>query len=248
VTAVHDASFDEEELRALEQIQAESGLKVRVYGSVPLVKDPGPDVLDRYERLRKRPTGPRLRFGAVRGDVEGLAVDLDRTVALFDRLGYQIWLEAAGNAAVDAALSALERAAQANGTRVRRHRVEHVEAVSQQALARFKALGVVSSTRAPGFPATDEAGVVQAFGSDWPVLPADILGTIRDERALAHFTRDAAWAGLEDATRGTLAPGKLADFVVLSQDILARPPGAVLRARVLRTVLGGQDTWRASEP
>ena len=41
--------------------------------------------------------------------------------------------------------------------------------------------------------------------------------------------------------------GRLADLVVLSDDILAGPPEGILKTRVLLTVLGGQDTYRARE-
>jgi predicted amidohydrolase YtcJ len=67
------------------------------------------------------------------------------------------------------------------------------------------------------------------------------------EAALRHFTRDAAFAEHAEKEKGTLAPGKLADFVVLSQDLLAAPPGRIHDSKVLLTVLGGQDTWRARE-
>jgi predicted amidohydrolase YtcJ len=161
--------------------------------------------------------------------------------------------------------------------------------------ARFKALGVVASTqplfanpdrttlqnyavllgpervaRANAFRLWDEAGVAQAFGSDWPVFSCEVLkgiycavtrmtpeGTpaggwqpqnrISAEAALRHFTKDAAYACLEETLKGALSPGKVADLVVLSEDILAVPPERILTAKVLLTVLGGQDTYRAKE-
>jgi len=221
--------------------------------------------------------------------------DLDRTAALYDREGFQIQLHAIGDRAVSMALDAFEHAARANGPLVRRHRIEHLEVPRLADLARFKALGVVASTqaffarpdenhnqvylpalgperaaRAMPFKAIDDAGVVQAFGSDWPVYPCEVLkgiycavtrmtpqGTpaggwepaqrISVEAALRHFTRDAAYASQEEAIKGTLTPGKLADLVVLSENILAVPPERILRTKVLLTVRGGQDTYRAQE-
>ena len=67
------------------------------------------------------------------------------------------------------------------------------------------------------------------------------------EAALRHFTHDAAYASFDESVKGTLTAGKLADFVVLSEDILAWPPERILRAKVLLTVMGGQDTYRARE-
>ena len=65
------------------------------------------------------------------------------------------------------------------------------------------------------------------------------------EAALRHFTRDAAYASFDENDKGTLAPGKLADFVVLSEDILTGSPERILKARVLLTVMGGRETYRA---
>jgi predicted amidohydrolase YtcJ len=44
--------------------------------------------------------------------------------------------------------------------------------------------------------------------------------------------------------KGTLAEGRLADFVVLSEDVTSGPPERLLSARVLLTVMDGRDTHR----
>ncbi len=131
-------------------------------------------------------------------------------------------------------------------------------------------LGPERARRALAWKAIDDAGAVQSFGSDWPVFTANVVrgiacavtrttveGTpaggwepsqrLTAEAALRHFTRDAAFAEHAEKEKGTLAPGKLADFVVLSQDLLKVPPERIQDTKVLLTVLGGQDTWRAKE-
>lgn len=218
--------------------------------------------------------------------------DLDRTVAAYDRAGIQVQLHAIGDGAIRMALDAYEHAARVNGPRDRRHRVEHIEVPATVDLPRFRALGVIASTqaifavpdanalqnyapllgperaaRANAFRLFDEAGAVQAFGSDYPVFPMDPLlgiytavtrqtraGTpsggwypgnrIDVEAALAHYTRDAAYASFEELFKGTISVGKYADFVVLSRDILGLPPAALLETRVLRTVMGGRETFQ----
>ncbi|HEX9204242.1 MAG TPA: amidohydrolase family protein, partial [Vicinamibacteria bacterium] len=82
LTSVHQASFDEEDLKVIEQVLAERGLKVRFYASVPLVKEPPPETLGRYQELRLKHTGPLLRFGAVKGFVDGVVES--RTAAMFE--------------------------------------------------------------------------------------------------------------------------------------------------------------------
>jgi predicted amidohydrolase YtcJ len=217
--------------------------------------------------------------------------DLDRAVARYDSAGLQVELHAIGDRAVRMALDAYERSARANPASAGRHRVEHIEVPSLEDLPRFKALGVIASTQAifaspdattlqnyapalgsraahsNAFKLFDDAGAVQAFGSDYPVFPMDVLlgiytavtrqmpdGTpeggwypehrITVEAALRHFTRDAAFASFDEADKGTLAAGKLADFVVLSDDILRVPPAKLLSTKVVLTVMGGRETYR----
>lgn len=66
------------------------------------------------------------------------------------------------------------------------------------------------------------------------------------EEAVASFTIDAAYAAHEEGHRGSLATGKLADFVVLSRNIMTIPPRDILDAEVLATVIGGKIVYRAA--
>jgi predicted amidohydrolase YtcJ len=63
------------------------------------------------------------------------------------------------------------------------------------------------------------------------------------EEALRSFTLDAAYAAFEEKEKGSLEAGKLADFVVLSKDIMTIPPTEVLQTEVVRTVVGGKAVW-----
>jgi predicted amidohydrolase YtcJ len=67
------------------------------------------------------------------------------------------------------------------------------------------------------------------------------------EAALRHFTRDGAYASFAESIRGSLTPGKMADMVVLSTDILAIPSEQIAKTKVLLTVMGGKDTYRSPE-
>lgn len=129
-------------------------------------------------------------------------------------------------------------------------------------------LGPERASRADSFRIFDDAGVRQAFGSDSPVFSMEVLrglycavtrqtpagtpaggwypaGRISAEAALRHFTRDGAYASFEEDAKGVLGEGRLADFVVLSEDVLAPPAERILQARVLLTVMGGQETYRS---
>ena len=106
-------------------------------------------------------------------------------------------------------------------------------------------------------------GVHLASGSDFPVELANPLdgfyaaitrqdkqghpagGWFPDQRltreeALRSFTLEGAYAAFEEATKGSLEAGKLADFVMLSADIMAIPAPEILRTHVTLTVVGGK--------
>jgi len=105
-----------------------------------------------------------------------------------------------------------------------------------------------------------ESGATLAFGSDAPIETCDPLAGLytavarhgrADGRApwypelalsigdaVRAYTLGAARATGEEGLKGSLAPGKLADMVVLSDDIIADPE-APERARVVCTIVGG---------
>lgn len=63
------------------------------------------------------------------------------------------------------------------------------------------------------------------------------------EEALRSFTHDAAYAAFEEDHRGTLQVGRLADFIVIDRDIMTCAPADIAGARVLLTVIGGEQVY-----
>ncbi|MBN1491559.1 MAG: amidohydrolase [Phycisphaerae bacterium] len=63
------------------------------------------------------------------------------------------------------------------------------------------------------------------------------------EEAFRAFTIDAAYAAFEENDKGTLAVGKLADFVVFDRDVLRCPAPELLKTRVKMTVIGGEVVY-----
>jgi predicted amidohydrolase YtcJ len=112
-------------------------------------------------------------------------------------------------------------------------------------------------------------GARLVFGSDWPVAPLDPLAGIDaavnrrtlDDRhpdgwfpeqritvaeAIRCYSLDAAYANFSEERLGSLAPGNLADMVVLSRDILAEEErSSITEARVIMTVVGGKIVYQA---
>jgi len=109
-------------------------------------------------------------------------------------------------------------------------------------------------------------GVPLAFGTDYPVEPItpfrgvyaavtrmNEAGTesyfpeqkLTIQQALAAYTTGSAYAQFAEKEKGTLAPGMLADFVVLDRDLTKVTPLEILKTRVLRTVVGGKTVYEA---
>ncbi|PYM00187.1 MAG: amidohydrolase [Verrucomicrobia bacterium] len=63
------------------------------------------------------------------------------------------------------------------------------------------------------------------------------------EQALKMFTINAAYAAFEENDKGSIEVGKLADFTVLSTDIMKIPASEILKTRCKMTVIGGEVVY-----
>ena len=111
-----------------------------------------------------------------------------------------------------------------------------------------------------------DAGVVLAFGSDWTVAPmSPVLGiyaavtrrTLDGKRpngwvpeqkitvneAVRAYTVGSAYAEFQDTVKGRLAPGFLADVVMLDQDIFKMKPEDINQAKVVLTIMDGRTVY-----
>jgi predicted amidohydrolase YtcJ len=64
------------------------------------------------------------------------------------------------------------------------------------------------------------------------------------EQALKMFTLWPAYAAFEEKDKGSIEPGKLADFTVFSQDIVTIPEPEILKTRAVMTVIGGEVVYQ----
>jgi predicted amidohydrolase YtcJ len=65
------------------------------------------------------------------------------------------------------------------------------------------------------------------------------------EQALVAYTAENAYAGFQEDRLGRLAPGYLADLVVLDKDLLRIDPQQLGSVKVLRTVVDGKERFVA---
>lgn len=114
------------------------------------------------------------------------------------------------------------------------------------------------------------SGAVVAFGTDWPVAPLNpLLGIyaavtrrtvdgknpygwnpkekISAEEAIKCYTLNAAFASFEEKIKGSIEVGKLADLVVLSDDILSIDPVKIKDVKVTMTVFNGEIIYKSPE-
>jgi len=69
---------------------------------------------------------------------------------------------------------------------------------------------------------------------------------ITTAEALHAYTAANAFGGFQEAKLGTLAPGKLGDFVVLDSDIFRVAPDRIGATRILRTIVDGKERYADS--
>ncbi len=67
------------------------------------------------------------------------------------------------------------------------------------------------------------------------------------EEALRSYTIDNAYAGFEESIKGSLVPGKLADFIILDRDLMNCPAEEILTTKVLKTFIGGRLVYEAKQ-
>lgn len=102
-----------------------------------------------------------------------------------------------------------------------------------------------------------------SFSTDWPVIGVEVMPSVKAAVApadlgrpwqdqsqslidtLKSYTADNAWLEFNEARKGMLRPGMMADIAVMSHDLEAMDPASLDRARAALTLCGGRVTWEA---
>jgi len=132
-------------------------------------------------------------------------------------------------------------------------------------------IGRDRASRTYAFRTFLDHGVRLAFGTDWDVAPLNPMLTLyaavtRETldgknpqgwfpeqkltvaEAVEAYTMGSAYAEFQDKDKGSITPGKLADMVLLSEDIFSVPPDDISKVKVLRTLVGGWQVFGQGQP
>jgi hypothetical protein len=201
--------------------------------------------------------------------------------------GFQPAVHAIGDRALSEALDALEAAADPATVARLRPRIEHLQIVRPRQWPRLAGLSAIASMQ-PTHATSDgpwaadrlgagserlagayawrsalEAGLVLAFGSDFPIEEPDPRAglaaaearttaagarfapeqRISRREALAAFTRGAAWAAFAEDRRGMVREGLEADLTAFAGDVLAVSPAELRALPVALTLVAGRIAY-----
>jgi predicted amidohydrolase YtcJ len=132
-------------------------------------------------------------------------------------------------------------------------------------------IGHDRATRTYAFRTFLDHGVRLALGTDWNVAPLNPMLTLYAattratldgknpkgwfpeqkltiREAIEAYTMGSAYAEFQEKKKGSITPGKLADMVLLSDDVLTIGPANIREAHVLKTWVGGKLTYDADAP
>lgn len=127
-------------------------------------------------------------------------------------------------------------------------------------------IGHDRASRTYAFRTFLDHGVRLAFGTDWDVAPLNPMfglyaavtratldgknpnGWFPEQKltvaeAVEAYTLGSAYAEFQEKEKGSITPGKLADMVLVSDDIFAIPAEKIRDAKVLTTIVGGKVVW-----
>jgi predicted amidohydrolase YtcJ len=229
---------------------------------------------------------PYPGMGTYKGNVTETQDALNAWIERVHRSGIQVNCHANGDVAIDAVLTAVERAQQLFPRSDARPKITHCTLINDDLVRRIKAAGAVPACftsyayynpdkfrfygedlmkRCMAFRTFLDAGIPVCAGSDFNPGPfAPLMGIqgmvtrtgwngetwganqrVTVDEAIRINTLNGAYASREEAIKGSITAGKLADFVVLADDPHTVGPSKIKDIKIVRTVVGGDTKYEA---
>lgn len=267
VTSVQDVHSDDS-FEIYRQLKEQGKLKTRIYDCILLREQK-----KLIDKGIKRASGDEmLRRGCLKyyadGDQEQFP-NLTQMAISADKADLQVMMHAIGQSANDVVLTAFEDVLRQNGVKDRRFRVEHAHNFRPQDLKRFIATKTIASMQPFLFfnrsgdysrllrTMIDEKTLI-SLGSDANIVELNpLLGIhaavygenggkgIMVEEAVRAYTIDSAYAEFQETFKGTITVGKLADLIILSDNIFTINPNEIEKVKVLQTIMDGRIVYEA---
>jgi predicted amidohydrolase YtcJ len=263
ITSVQDVHSDDM-VAIYRDLERQGKLKTRVYDCASLT-----DAAKRAARPVADPDGGFARNGCLKSFAdsdEEWAAKLREMIFSADSAGHQVAIHAIGSSSNEVLIDILAALRSKNGIRDRRFRIEHAEGIRTEDVARLEGLSVIASVQphlfGGGFAGNgayytslSRAGAVLAMGSDAPMTDLDPLlglraavngGEMSIGEAIRAYTYGSAFAEFQEKEKGTIEVGKLADLVILSEDVVA-DHSLLNKARVMTTIVNGKVVYTFRE-
>ncbi len=265
ITSVQNVQSDDlwDVMQALEK---KGRLKTRIYDCAPVfnwkkLADAG---------IQRATGDAMIRRGCLKyfadGETDSIP-DLVKLIGGADRANLQVFIHAIGSRANENILTVYEQVFKENGiNKDRRFRVEHAYGITAEDLKRFSRSNIIASMQPHLFYGTQpyeellDSNAKIAFGSDASITDFDPMlgihaavtgaGTFNGksqnlsvEEAVYLYTMGSAYAEFQEEVKGSITVGKLADLVILSDDIFEMNKQDIPRTKVIMTIMDGKIVY-----
>lgn len=247
------------------ELQKQGKLKNRIYDCTPLY-----DWKKLADKGIKRATGNALvRTGCLKGFTNGYPeeeVQLYEYISNADKFDLQVMIHAIGSSANTSILNTYERVFAEDAPKDRRFRIEHAHGFSANEINRFTNSNIIASMQPQLFGGRDpfremiEEKDTIAFGSDASITDFNPLFGIHEavnsnytfggkkqsisvEDAVRLYTLGSAYAEFQEDVKGSITVGKVADMVILSEDIFKIKPEKIRDTEVVMTIMDGRIVY-----
>lgn len=271
VTSIQEVSSDDNS-ELYRRLVANGKLKTRIYECVGL--HDWKTLADK--KIERASGDAFVRVGCLKNFTDGGADDAERIaddILSADKADLQVLIHAIGGAANDVILKIFERVLKENGAKDRRFRVEHAHAVRPNDWQRFGKSKIIASMQPFLFNGGVFGGTESyrtllntsskiAFGSDASIIEINPLEGIYSavggasnempdealtvEEAVRAYTHGSAYAEFQEDVKGTISVGKLADIIILSDDIFTIKKELIPKTKVITTIVDGKIIYEVS--